>query len=133
MYAACAYKRGAKVYNNNKKFHNAHPSFYRDETRANTISCYTSAAKSTGCGSARPTIICFYENRRFNTHKHNNYYYYGASLFSSVRGPQAVRGSNPTGGRFRQLTKVHCISQTRNPALCREGHFHIRGVPSAVH
>ena len=40
MYAACAYKRGAKGYNN-KKSHDADPSFYRDETRANTISCYT--------------------------------------------------------------------------------------------
>ena len=58
MYAACAYKRGAKSYNNKRTAY-AQSSFYRDETRANAISCYTSLAKWQGHGSARPTIIFF--------------------------------------------------------------------------
>ena len=49
MYRACAYKRGAKSYNN-KRARYAQYSFYVDETRVNAVSCYTSAAKSTGSG-----------------------------------------------------------------------------------
>ena len=47
---------------------------------------------------------------------------WGRSVFfctRSKRGPQL----HPLGGRLLQLSKAHGISQTRNPALCREGHF----------
>ena len=40
-------------------------------------------------------------------------------LYAVHSGPRL----HPLGGRFLQLTKAHGISQTRHPALCREGHF----------
>jgi hypothetical protein len=47
----------------------------------------------------------------------------GAGPFSSVRGAQP-RAVPPPRGNWSQLTKVHCTSQTRNPALCREDTSH---------
>ena len=40
-------------------------------------------------------------------------------LYAVHSGPRL----HPLGGSFLQLTKAHCVSQTRHPALCREGYF----------
>ena len=40
-------------------------------------------------------------------------------LYAVHSGPQL----HPLGGRLLQLSKAHGISQTRNPALRREGYF----------
>ena len=64
LYAACTEKRNAKSYNTESRY--AHHSFDPGGTKGNARSDYPSAAKSPGCGSALPTIMCFQENIRCN-------------------------------------------------------------------
>ena len=71
--------------------------------------------------------INIYDNNNNNNNhnnNNNNYYHYGAVPFSSVRGPQAVRSSTPSGEGFFSSPKPTAFPKPGNPPYVVKDNSH---------
>ena len=119
MYAACASTRAAKSYNNKQAETRSIVLPRRDERKRIKSLPLSSQMEEAWFSPPNNNILL----REYSSSTTTTIILLWSRFVFFCTRFTAVRSSTPSGGRFLQLSKAHGLTHTRNPALCRAGHF----------